>query len=142
MESRPDGPRRARARRRSGFTLLEAAFGIVVLSVSLLAAFTSQVLSLNLVRTARESNTATSELSAALEEITAPGIDAIPGAFPAGAPLAKFQGRALRDEAVTIDYPGLGGAATANPLEIVVTITWTAWNGRARALRLATMKAR
>ncbi len=122
--------------------MLEVMFGTLVLTISLLAAFTSQLLSLNLVRTARDVNTATSELTAALEEVITPNIDSIPTAFAPGAAIAKYQGRALRDETVVVNYPNFAGGSVPNPLEVVVTINWTAWNGRATSLSLSTLKAR
>ncbi len=122
--------------------MLEVMFGTLVLTISLLAAFTSQLLSFNLVRTARDVNTATSELTAALEEVITPNIDAIPGQFAPGAAIAKYQGRALRDQRVVVTYPNFAGGAVPNPLEVVVTIQWTAWNGRAATQSLSTLKAR
>lgn len=122
--------------------MLEVMFGTLVLMISLLAAFTSQILSLNLVRSARDVNTATSELTAALEEVTTPAIDTIPVMFAPGADIAKFDGRVLRNERVVVTYPNFGGGAVPNPLQVVVTINWTAWNGRASTLTLSTMKAR
>jgi len=127
---------------RRGFTMLEVMFGTLVLAISLLAAFSSQVLSLNLVRTSRDVNTATSELTAALEEVITPSIDAIPTTYAPNTAIAKFAGRALRDESIVVAYPNFAGGAVPNPLEVVVTITWTAWNGRPATLSLATMKAR
>jgi len=134
--------RRGSRRRRAGFTLLEVMFGTLVLMVSLLAAFTSQLLSLNLVRTARDSNTAMSELTAAIEEVTSVAADTMPSTFAAGAPIPAYQDRALRGETVTVTYPNLVPGATPNPLAITVTINWTAWNGRAATLSLSTLKAR
>ncbi len=122
--------------------MLEVMFGTLVLMISLLAAFTSQLLSLNLVRQARDANTAMSELTAAIEEVTTPNIDFIPTNFPAGAPVAKYEERVLRDERVVVNYPNFAGGSVPSPLQVVVTINWTAWNGRAATLSLATLKAR
>lgn len=137
------GAYRRRSRSRSaGFTMLEVMFGTLVLMISLLAAFTSQILSLNLVRSARDVNTATSELTAALEEVTTLTIDSIPTDYAPGAAIAKYDGRVLRNESIVVTYPNFAGGAVPNPLEVVVTINWTAWNGRASRLSLSTMKAR
>lgn len=134
--------RRASRRRRAGFTLLEVLFGTVVLMVSLLAAFTSQLLSLNLVRTARDSNTAMSELTAAIEEVTTVSVDTMPTTFPAGGSIAKYQGRVLRDETIAVTYPNIVGGVIPSPLAVTITINWTAWNGRPASMSLSTMKAR
>lgn len=134
--------RRSRRTRNAGFSLLEVMYGTVVLMVCLLAAFTSQLLSLNLMRQARDMNTAASELSAAIEEVTVPSVDEIPTLFAPGAAIAKYEGRALRDERVVVTYPNFVGATLPNPLEIRVTINWTGWNGRAGSLSYSTMKTR
>jgi hypothetical protein len=123
--------------------MLEVMFGTLVLMISLLAAFTSQLLSLNLVRQARDSNTALSELTAAIEEVTTPNIDTIPTNFPPGAEIAKYDERVLRDESVVVAYPNYSGVGSKpNPLEVLVTIRWTRWNGRPATLSLSTLKAR
>jgi len=117
-------------------------YGTVVLMVCLLAAFTSQLLSLNLMRQARDVNTAASELSAAIEAVTTPSVDEIPGFYPTGAAIPAYEGRALRDERVVVTYPNFAGGAIPTPLEIRVTITWTGWNGSPGTLSYSTMKTR
>lgn len=134
--------RRSKRARNAGFSLLEVMYGTVVLMVCLLAAFTSQLLSLNLMRQARDVNTAASELAAAIEEVTAPTVDEIPDTYAAGAAIAAFEGRALRDERVVVTYPNFVGASIPTPLEIRVTINWTGWNGRASSMSYSTMKSR
>jgi hypothetical protein len=117
-------------------------YGTVVLMVCLLAAFTSQLLSLNLMRQARDVNTAASELSAALEEVMVRSVDLIPVDFPAGGAIARYEGRALRDERVVVTYPNFVGGTIPSPLEIRVTINWTSWNGSPGSLSYSTMKTR
>jgi len=134
--------RRSKRARNAGFSLLEVMYGTVVLMVCLLAAFTSQLLSLNLMRQASDMNTAASELTAAIEEVTVSAVDEIPGDFPAGAAIAGYEGRALRDERVVVTYPNFVGVDIPTPLEIRVTITWTGWNGRPASLSYSTMKTR
>lgn len=134
--------RRSRRTRKAGFSLLEVMYGTVVLMVCLLAAFTSQLLSLNLMRQARDMNTAASELTAAIEEVTVPSVDEIPGLFPPGAAIPKYQERALRDERVVVTYPNFVGGSMPTPLEIRVTINWSGWNGRPASLSYSTMKTR
>lgn len=134
--------RRSRRARSAGFSLLEVMYGTVVLMVCLLAAFTSQLLSLNLMRQARDVNTAASELSAALEEVMVRSVDLIPVDFPAGGAIARYEGRALRDERVVVTYPNFVGGTIPSPLEIRVTINWTSWNGSPGSLSYSTMKTR
>lgn len=122
--------------------MLEVMFSTLVLIVSLLAAFMSQIVSLNLVRTARDANTAASELTAAIEEVTSFNLDALPQRYPNGVEIAKYDGRALRDESIVVTYPNLGGGGVPNPLQVVLTINWIAWNGQPSTMTLATMKAR
>lgn len=134
--------RQSRRARSAGFSLLEVMYGTVVLMVCLLAAFTSQLLSLNLMRQARDVNTAASELSAAIEEVTAPAVDEIPTTYPPGAAIPRYEARALRDERVVVTYPNFVGGTLPSPLEIRVTINWTGWNGSPGSLSYSTMKTR
>jgi type II secretory pathway pseudopilin PulG len=117
---------------------------ISVLLIAVLAALTSQVSSMNLLRATRESNAAMSELTAAMEEVLLEQIDDMPLAanFPAGQPIANYTGRALTNEAIVPTYPGFAGGPVPDPLEIVLTMTWSDWRGRPMSLQLATMKAR
>ena len=133
------------SRSRRGFSLLEVTFATGVLLVTLMAAIASQVAALNLVRTSREHNTAMAELTAAMEEVLVPVIDTLPVAtspYADDQPIAAFEGRVLRDERITCDYPGYTGGAVPDPLEIRLTLEWTDWAGRPARARLSTMKAR
>lgn len=136
--------RRAAPRGRAGFTLLEVLFATGILLVALSAAVSGQLVSLGLVRTARESNTAIAELSAAMESVLAQPLDSIPSAagFPEGAPIAAFTDRALRDQRIVPDYPNHAGGAAPDVLQVVLTLSYTDWAGRPAQLRLASMKAR
>lgn len=130
--------KRARNARRGGFTLLEVTFATAVLLMSMLSAVSSQLAALSLLRTARENNTATAELTTALEEISGETLDDIVSKYPAATPIADYTDRALRNERVTPTYP----AGTGDPLTVVVTLTWTDWGGRAAQMRAATLKVR
>jgi len=116
---------------------------IVVLLVAVLSAVSSQVTSVNLLRTNKESNAAMADLQTAMEGILLDTIDEIPVNNPAGQPIAAFAGLNLPNERIVPTYPNvIVGGATPDPLEIVVDMTWSDWRGRPRSLRLATMKAR
>lgn len=135
---------RTRRARRAGFTLLEVLFATSVLFVTMLAAVSSQIASIGLMRTARDNHLAISELSAAMEEILATPIDAIPTAtrYPEGQSIATYDARRLRDERIVPDYPNHAGGAVPNALHVVLEINYTNWAGRAGRMRLASIKAR
>lgn len=130
---------------RAGFSLLEILIAILVLIVAVTAAFATQLGSLNLLNTARETNTAMADLENAMERALAFATDQIPvpgSQFQAGQPIAAFQGLHLDNESIVATYPGYAGGTVPDPLEIVLTITWNDWVGRPRTLRLVTMKVR
>lgn len=116
---------------------------ITVLLVAVMSAVSSQVTSVNLLRTNQESNAAMTDLETAIEGILLDAIDDIPVNNPDGQALAQFNNLNLANEAIVVTYPNLVvGAPVPDPLEIVVNMTWNDWRGRPRALQLATMKAR
>ena len=57
-------------------------------------------------------------------------------------PCAEFDGLHLRDERLVVTYPGYTAGSAPDPLPIVVTVSWSDFKGRARSLRLMSMKAR
>jgi type II secretory pathway pseudopilin PulG len=139
------GVQRGRSGPRSGFTLLEILIAIVVLIVAVTAAFATQLSSLNLLHTARETNTAMADLENAMERALALTTDQIPvpgSAFQAGQPIAAFEGLHLDNERIVATYPGYAAGTVPDPLEIVFTMTWDDWMGRPRTMRLSTMKVR
>ena len=130
---------------RAGFTLLEILIAVAVLIVAVTAAFATQLSSLNLLHTARETNTAMADLENAMERALALATDQIPvpgSAFQAGQPIAAFAGLHLDNQSIVATYPGYAGGAVPDPLEIVLTMTWDDWVGRPRTMRLSTMKVR
>lgn len=139
--------RRGRAaHRRAGLTMVEIMIAIGVLLVAVLAAFSSQVASMNLVSGSRETDTAISDLQACMEQVlTLPAGD-IPVAgseFQAGQPVAAFTDLHLEDERLVCSYPGyVPGGEVPNPLTIVLTLTWSDHKGRERSQTLRTLKAR
>jgi type II secretory pathway pseudopilin PulG len=136
--------RNRRRHSRAGFGLLEVMAATGVLFISLMAAVSSQLAALNLMRTARENDTATAELGAAMETVTGQQIDSLPTSalYGDGVTIANFTDRVLRDERVVTAYPGYAPGNVPNPLTIVMTLSWTDWAGRPAQMRVATMKAR
>lgn len=132
-------PRRAHSR--SGFTLIEVTIAVTVLLVAVLSTFLSQISANDLLRQARETNTASADLQATLERVLTRGVEQIPVQFPPGAELATTP--SLRDQSIVASYPGyVAGTAVPDPLTIVLTATWTDHRGGARSLRLSTLKTR
>jgi len=128
---------------RGGFSLLETMIAISVLMIAVLSAVSSQVTSVNLLRTNRESNAAMTDLERAMEALLLEEtLDEIVANNPAGVPLPAFAGLNLPNETVIPTYPGVVGGVVTDPLEIVVNMTWSDWRGRQRSLQLATMRAR
>jgi prepilin-type N-terminal cleavage/methylation domain-containing protein len=137
------GALRVRApHRRGGFTLLEVMLAISVMLITLVAAVSSQITSMNLVRSTRESNTAMADLQTAMEELLLSDAEDLPLDFPPGTPLAAFTGLNLDGEAITPTYPGWGGGPVTDSIQIVLTMTWNDWRGRPMQMRLATMRVR
>ncbi len=131
--------------RRSGFTLVELMIAIIVLLVAVLATFTGQLRSRELLQTSRETSIAMADLQAAMEQILLRPPDQIPVATSAYAddqPIAAFTNLHLANESMVADYPGYTGGAVPDPLSIVLTVTWTDPRGRPRTKTLRSMKTR
>ena len=131
---------------RGGFTLIELMLAITVLVVAMLAAVASHVSSYNLLRTSSETNAAMADLRGAMEELLLEGILTLPLAgepFENGQPIPKYTNKSLTNESIVPTYPGYAGGATVpDPLQIVLTISWNDYVGRARTMTVATMKTK
>ena len=128
-----------------GFTLIELVLAASLLLIGVMAAFSSQLSSMNLSRASRESNTAMTDIQTAMDEVLLQPIDQIPtaGFYPPNQPIAAYTNLNLNGETVTPSYPNYGGVGPVpDPLEIVLSMTWKDWRGRRMAIQLATVKAR
>ena len=138
--------RRIRCSRSAGFSLYELMLAVGLLLVAVLAALRTQTASMDLVQTTRETDTATSDLQAAMEQILLRSPDQIPipgSLYAAGQPIAAYTDLHLRNERMVANYPNYGGGTTVpDPLQIQLTLTWTDFKGRARAMRIATTRTR
>jgi hypothetical protein len=120
--------------------LLEVMLAISVLLVAVMAAMSTQVSSMNLLRSSEEMTTAMTDLHVAMEEILAtPQVANIPVVFPAATPIPAFTGLNLQGQSIVPTYPGAGAGPVPDPLEIVLTMTWNDWRGRAMQASVATM---
>lgn len=138
------GQRQRAAGARAGFSMLELMIAVLLLAVGVLSAFHGQMTSLNLLRSARERNTAMSDLEACMETILAEPLGEIPVQFPGGTPVAAYEDLHLTGQQLVPTYPGFagGGAAVPEPLEIVLTASWNDWRGRRQTIRLASVRTR
>lgn len=134
--------RTKRAGTRAGFSLIELMIAVVLLSIGVLSAFFGQVSSLNLLRAARERNTAMSDLESCMEAILSEPLTDIPAEFPAGVSVPEFDGLNLTAQQLVPTYPGFAGGPVPEPLEILLTATWNDWRGRPQTIRLASVRTR
>lgn len=140
------GARIRRGSRSAGFTMLELMLGLGVLLVAVLGALGSQLVSHDLLNNTRETDAATTDLQAAMEQVLLRNVDQIPIAgspFETGQPIAAFENLHLRDQRIVATYPGYtAGLPVPDPLQIVLTATWTDFRGRPRNMRIACLKTR
>jgi hypothetical protein len=119
---------------------------IGILLVAVLATIQSQITSLNLVQTTHETDTATSDLQAAMEQILLRSPDQIPitgSPFEAGLPIAAFSNLHLRNERMVPTYPNYaGGPTVTDPLQIQLTLSWNDFRGRPRTMGIASTRTR
>ena len=133
-----------RGGRRGGFTLLELAIAIAVMTIGLSAAFASQLTALNLLRTTRETATATADLQALMEEVRATmPRDQVVVAYPPGVPVPAYTDRNFTNQRLVCTYPNWAPpAALPQMLQIVITATWDDYAGRPRTLIMRSARAR
>lgn len=135
--------RRRAADRRAGLTLLELMFALTVMAVGVLAAYSGQVGSVDLLRATRETDAAMVQLRAAMEVVLTRPPNEIMKDFPDGSQLASgawdFNPMNLDAYQVTVDYPGIGAGDAPDVLPIVLTATWNDFRGRPREQSLATL---
>ena len=127
---------------RGGFTLVEVMAAIVLLTIIVGGVVSAQLASLNLTRSARETAIAVADAQAAMEEVLVLASDDIPGEFPPGTPIARWNGAHLTQQSIVPTYPNMIGVTVPDPLEIRLTLTWIDYAGRDRSMTLDTVKVR
>ncbi len=126
--------------------MMELMVAIGVLLVAVMSAFSSQITSMNLVTTSRETSTAMTELQACMESILTEQTDQIPLAdspYAEGVPIAGYD--SLQNEVLIATYPDFPDGSNdprdvPDPLEITLTVAWTDYQGRPRSLSLTSIK--
>ena len=134
--------RKHRKSRASGFGLVELMLALTAATVVLVAVGAAQTTCMNLARTSEETNTAVSDLEAAMESLLSEPLESLPTAFPEGQSLAVFDDLHLENQRVVPNYPGYDGLEVPDPFEIELTVTWDDFAGRSRSLSTASVKTR
>lgn len=120
------------------------AIGVLVIAMG--AFLRTQTGAAQLLGTARDTALASADLQACMEEIHALPHEQVPIAgsrFAADQSVASFEGLHLPDESIVATYPGfVAGGVVPDPLEVVLTITWSDRAGRTRNMRLASARTR
>ena len=126
--------------------MYELMIAIGVLLVAILTCFRASATANGLMRTVRETETATADLQAAMEQILLLSPDQIPiaaSAYAANQPIAAFNSLHLRNESLVPTYPGYGGGAVVpDPLSIVLNLNWVDFRGRPRSMQLSCVRTR
>lgn len=164
------GRQRSRCNR-TGLTLVELMVSITIVLIAVAGSIASQVSADRLVQTGQQTATASADLQACMERFRlwsysdlelvlrhANAADAIGNdAFMPDPPvtnadtaltnyvtlLDRYDDLHLRDQRILASFPNyvLGGAVP-DPLEVRLTCTWTDHQGRARLLRLSSLKTK
>jgi len=139
-----------RARRavgnRAGLSLLELMFALTIMAVGVLAAFSSQVGSVDLLRSSRENDSAMTQLRAAMEDVLSVPPANLPTTYINGSVLAKpefnYNPLGLSNFQIRVEYPGVALPFVPDPLEVRLIATWDDFQGRDREGRLSTVVVR
>ena len=123
--------------------MIEILIAMAVLMVAVVSAFSSQLTSMNLMDTSRDTNTAMGDLQACMERVLSEPIGNIPeGLYPPDQPIAEFTNLHLDNETVVPTYPGFVAGSDPELLTIVLTLNWQDSQGHQRTEVLRSMKAR
>ncbi len=120
------------------------AFGVLLIAV--MSALSSQITSMRLMTSSRETAIAMSDLQGCMERLLLLRSDEMPvpgSEFEAGQPVEAYTDLHLGNETIVPTYPGyVMGGTVPDPLPIILTLSWTDPQGHARNLNLSSMKTR
>jgi type II secretory pathway pseudopilin PulG len=127
-------------------TLVEVVIAFAVLMIAVMSALSSQLTSMQLMDSSRETNAAMSDLQGCMERLLLVRLDEIPVAgsdYEAGQNVDAYTNLHLSNETIVPTYPGyVAGGAIPDPLPIVLTLNWSDPRGHQRRLTLSSMKTR
>ncbi|MDP3921679.1 MAG: hypothetical protein Q8R76_12850 [Candidatus Omnitrophota bacterium] len=127
-----------RKKNEAGFSLVEVMISIPIVVLALLGILYSNTVIQQSSEAAFERTVATQDAHRIIEQIRDQAVDGVFPAnvtaqFPDGGEGAGFD--SLEDEAIVVAYAD----ATANPLDVSVTVTWQDQHGRAMDITLRTL---
>ena len=129
-----------------GMTLLEIMVASVIFVTAVIGVASAIVTAANLISTSRYRDIAVADLRNMMEKIGTTPFDSITTRFPddvvdgpsSNPYSALLGGYTLTNEAITVSYED----ASADPLEILVTVTWQDKRGRAYNASMSTFRTR
>lgn len=113
-----------------------------ILLVVSLAGYSAQVRSGALIDASQGRAAAMADLQVCMEDLLATPTLTIPETFGEGESIATYEDLHLTNERIVPEYTGYEpGDPVPDPLEIILTATWTDRSGHFQSLRLVTAKA-
>lgn len=122
----------------SGLTLVEVMVAATLIAVGLTALIAQMISAYRIGCVNNETNKAQAHLQAALEMVIAMPFANVTATYPSGSSVAIAPADPMTNENITVAYAD----PAADPLQITVTINWTAFDGRQRTSSLTTLKTR
>jgi prepilin-type N-terminal cleavage/methylation domain-containing protein len=140
------GSRRSHHNSQAGLSLVEVMVAIVVLLVASSAAFMSQLTSMRMIHQSRDIAVAMSDLEACMDGVRSSPVDglAVAGSdYEHGESVAQYADLHLRGQRLVVTYPGyVAGAPLPDPLQVLISATWTPDRGGQITQTLRTVRVR
>lgn len=135
--------KRAANRRLGGFAVLDLAVAATIVTAAVVLCIHTGRSTLRIRRNADERELALGALGTTVDAILATGHAELSITYPSNEPVQGLGRLPLAEEEVLVSYPTYpDGSPLPLPLEIEASVSWRAWNGRARVERLVTLKCR
>jgi Tfp pilus assembly protein PilV len=133
-------------RKLKGLTLVEVLVATLVVTIGLASLLSSLTSMLYLIQDSKSQTIANADLRSIIEEMKSTPFDSMSNVFPNavvdGPAIHRYNtitgSYTLSNEHIIVTYPNV----SADPLEILVTLTWQDMMGRARNLTMSTFKTR